>query len=661
MLDRTDSYCERCGTRYAFGTNAPKLLSLKGARVLAKGLKNFVLTDGQSMNDSLALARHDDDHANSTRMTEEFHRTFNFCMTCRQYACDNCWNPHQAACLTCAPDQGSGPVAPEDHLIVRTPVARSDGDWALFPDILGAAGAPGAAWPAQDLRVTTSDGGAASAVNKGTDQPRRTTDDQETWSVWPIADEIAPEMTLTAGEMVLVEAQLAQDGPMEDAVVLEETVSPQVLPAMPEVEIWATPTGQAGVPAQAVEPSLPAVVDRLDLASRREAAAPEPQGTLLENTDIASQAPPLPITAPPITAPPITAPPITAPPITAPPKRSVVARLFGGLSALGAGDSPPRGPQHGSGQGTPLGDAWPRATAWSQRPISARDWSADENPSMAEPAVEPETAPVAATYLDSTGAPQLPEMEAALEAETAELSPAPESLPEPLADEAPGVDFAELHASTAEPLPAPIPVPEPVAAAEPLPAPIPVPEPVAAAEPLPAPIPVPEPVAATADQQTLFDATPVTDDLADQPGPETVAWPDVFGDVAATPRKPAPAHTTSVPFNPTPAQFSATPAPSRPKDATPPSRGPQAPAPWPPIGASWPARETPGAPWPGPDAPAVPAVVAARETAPPVLAEMWAQSAQQVLNRGSVRVCHHCALPVSTQARFCRRCGTKQA
>ena len=40
---------------------------------------------------------------------------------------------------------------------------------------------------------------------------------------------------------------------------------------------------------------------------------------------------------------------------------------------------------------------------------------------------------------------------------------------------------------------------------------------------------------------------------------------------------------------------------------------------------------------------------------------MWAESSEEVLNRGTVRVCHHCSLPVSTQARFCRRCGTRQA
>ena len=83
MQDLTDSYCERCGARYAFDANAPKGLSLKGARLLAKGLKNFVMTDGQSMADAMTLARNEDDHQNSSRMTEAFHRTFNFCMTCR--------------------------------------------------------------------------------------------------------------------------------------------------------------------------------------------------------------------------------------------------------------------------------------------------------------------------------------------------------------------------------------------------------------------------------------------------------------------------------------------------------------------------------------------------------------------------------------------------
>jgi hypothetical protein len=625
MLDRTDSYCERCGTRYAFRANAPRMLSLKGARVLAKGLKNFVLTDGQSMNDSLALARHDDEHEDTTRMTEAFHRTFNFCMTCRQYACDKCWNAHQGACLTCAPERESGPVAPEDHLIIRTPVARSDSDWELFPDILGDKGEPAGdmpppvqAWPAQDLQAMASAAGAG-AAKKGHDQPVRTSEDQEAWSVWPIADEIAPEMTLTPGEMVLVEAQLAHDEPIEDAPVVVETVSSQALPAASEIEVWALPGDLAGISAEAGEPSSPAAVDGFGLAGGLEATPPEQQAVPVADTEIA----PLPL-------------PTVPPPVPAAPReqRPAVARLLGRLSPRRDADSSLRGREHESHGGEPAGDPWPHATAWSERPISVHDWSADANPvttgPVAEVVAEPETAPIGTTYSETPAEPQPVELETGAEAEPAELSVEPARAPESFADEPRGADFSELLGRIAAP-PA-------------------------------APMSAQEPVTVAANQQTLFDAAPATDDLAAEPavaaeaaepaepaepGPEPVAWPEVFGEVAAAPHKPAPPDAT--PIAP---PFAA---------STPPSRGPQAPAPWPPLGASWPAHETPGAPWPGPDAPSVPALVAAREAAIPVLAEMWAQSAQQVLNRGTVRVCHHCALPVSTQARFCRRCGTKQA
>ena len=117
MPELTDSYCERCGTRHVFATSGSKGLSLRSARVLAKGLKNFVLNDGQSMGDSLTTARLEDESGDSSRMTEAFHKAFNFCMTCRQYACDKCWNAQVGACLSCAPQADSAPVAPEDRLI----------------------------------------------------------------------------------------------------------------------------------------------------------------------------------------------------------------------------------------------------------------------------------------------------------------------------------------------------------------------------------------------------------------------------------------------------------------------------------------------------------------------------------------------------------------
>jgi hypothetical protein len=143
MRELTDSYCERCGTRYTFGPSPTKGPTLTGARLLAKGLKNFVMTDGTSMNEAMAAARIDVTKDESSRVTEEFHRTFNFCMTCRQYACDKCWNENQGACLSCAPLWDQKPVAREGYLIVRTPVSRQDlGDTAKVRSLADVAPGP---------------------------------------------------------------------------------------------------------------------------------------------------------------------------------------------------------------------------------------------------------------------------------------------------------------------------------------------------------------------------------------------------------------------------------------------------------------------------------------------------------------------------------------
>jgi ribosomal protein L40E len=114
-----------------------------------------------------------------------------------------------------------------------------------------------------------------------------------------------------------------------------------------------------------------------------------------------------------------------------------------------------------------------------------------------------------------------------------------------------------------------------------------------------------------------------------------------------------------------PAPVERWPAKRRPSEPAPvASPSAEAPAPWPPIGASWPPQNAAAASWPEPDPALVSASVAAAHQAEQaesqLIATIWAESAQEVLNRGNVRVCHRCALPVSTHARFCRRCGTQQ-
>ncbi|HEY6014943.1 MAG TPA: hypothetical protein VIU37_13090, partial [Candidatus Limnocylindrales bacterium] len=98
----TESFCERCGTRYTFESARPKI-RLKGVKVLSRGLKNFVLSDDTTMDEAMAAARSETDRESTAHQLDAFHKTFNFCMSCRQYTCPNCWNEVEARCQSCAP------------------------------------------------------------------------------------------------------------------------------------------------------------------------------------------------------------------------------------------------------------------------------------------------------------------------------------------------------------------------------------------------------------------------------------------------------------------------------------------------------------------------------------------------------------------------------
>ena len=98
----TESFCERCGTRYTFESAAPKA-RLGRFKTLSKGLKNFVLDDATSLDEALASARSDESRESTTQQLDAFHKTFNFCMSCRQYTCANCWNEAEGQCQSCSP------------------------------------------------------------------------------------------------------------------------------------------------------------------------------------------------------------------------------------------------------------------------------------------------------------------------------------------------------------------------------------------------------------------------------------------------------------------------------------------------------------------------------------------------------------------------------
>jgi hypothetical protein len=99
----TESFCERCGTRYTF-ESARQRVRLKRVKVLSRGVKNFVLSDSTSMDEAMASARAETDREVTTTQLDAFHQTFTFCMSCRQYTCSNCWNVAEERCLSCAPE-----------------------------------------------------------------------------------------------------------------------------------------------------------------------------------------------------------------------------------------------------------------------------------------------------------------------------------------------------------------------------------------------------------------------------------------------------------------------------------------------------------------------------------------------------------------------------
>ena len=139
----TESFCERCGTRYTFESAAPrKTRRLGQIKTLSKGMKNWVMSDDTSMDEAMAAARNDEDREITSQQLDAFHATFNFCMTCRQYTCGNCWNAAEGKCLTCAPHLG--------HEILPAPFA----DQGAFEPVRIEA----EAWPEVDLSAAGSNG-----------------------------------------------------------------------------------------------------------------------------------------------------------------------------------------------------------------------------------------------------------------------------------------------------------------------------------------------------------------------------------------------------------------------------------------------------------------------------------------------------------------------
>ena len=144
----TESFCERCGSRYTFEATAPHRRGTGRIRTLTRGVRNFIANDDASFAEAMAAAREDDTRSASSQQLDAFHLTFNFCMTCRQYTCGNCWNSGVGECLSCAPDLSLEvlPAAFPDLAVVPPDTQASTFPEPAHPNVAASA------WPTSDRR-----------------------------------------------------------------------------------------------------------------------------------------------------------------------------------------------------------------------------------------------------------------------------------------------------------------------------------------------------------------------------------------------------------------------------------------------------------------------------------------------------------------------------
>src|SRR5262245_54385158 len=114
----TESFCERCGTRYTFEPVGSKRKPLSKIGTLGRGLRHFVTDSGTTLDEALAVARSEQEQRSTQTALEAFHRTFNFCLSCRQYTCADCWNAVEGRCLTCAPTPETLPPSTRGDTLV---------------------------------------------------------------------------------------------------------------------------------------------------------------------------------------------------------------------------------------------------------------------------------------------------------------------------------------------------------------------------------------------------------------------------------------------------------------------------------------------------------------------------------------------------------------
>jgi len=269
----TESFCERCGTRYEFAAPT-QLNTMRKTRGLISGLKNYIMSQ-DALGDAVGDAMRSEEEALASQQLEAFHESFNFCINCRQYTCLNCWNDAAGRCRTCAPIAGTDDLLERfetsfhaQHPELAAAAAQADMDQADLNRRLGLE-----SWPSEDL----SHAPANSA------EP-----------VWPEAEPTLPEPEPTVAEVdtepeptladaamtaAAIDAASAADYPPLRVVAWEEdaaiALEPEPEPTVTEVE--PEPVLAEVAPEPEPEPVVAEVAPEPEPAVAEVIPEPEPE------------------------------------------------------------------------------------------------------------------------------------------------------------------------------------------------------------------------------------------------------------------------------------------------------------------------------------------------------------------------------------------------
>jgi hypothetical protein len=628
----TESFCERCGTRYTFEATAPvKAKKLGRFKTLSKGLKNYVLSDETSMDEAMAAARSDEERELTSQQLEAFQSTFNFCMTCRQYTCANCWNAGEGACLTCAPLNGY--VTPSTTFLDLAPLVPSEP--------LGTESSP---WPTRTVSREPAEATtpwpdelpAAVTTPVVADAPAEEAASlASAATAWPIEAEQAATAQATpeaVSEPEIAEAELAA-APVAEPVIAEAAITEGEFSAAPEAADWALAEAEASEEAQ------PEAVEDVVAVAESEPEAAEGILVLAESEPVEAAAPVVDVVA---VEPDRThvdafafesdiAPAIAELPDTDLRAADAVRRTSDLLARLRpAADTPAEAEAFAAiVEPEPVADEMPPAEQAASATSMPTETSISEVIAEAATPIE-EPVPVDAEYAVS-------------EFEVADYVIGDYQVADPAAEE---------PASVA-------PRPDEPAAALPADLLAIIGPPIEAA-----PEPAVELVAEPLDVAAQAEATPV--EAVAEPAEVAAAELAVPEESATTPVEPEPEPARAdvveqptwriVAPDPTAPPINGhTPLPELPQPAVV-AKAPVEPAT--PVEPQWP---TPPAPLPLPDAPYL---VSRRAT--DASEGLWAASARGVVAQTpgapvlAVQTCGSCGLSLSATARFCRRCGTRQ-